>query len=235
MHCREVRIGKSIRFEVGQTPVGFAVARLTLNTLSIGVDALGGLPCRLQHMAVTRPDLGILRVFTEQAGIQFYRPVIVSGSAQNDRAQVAIARVFGIGSEGFFDFDQRVVRVISPMQDHGQVITRRGESRGKLEASQQQIFRIFILAATHGDFRQHPDRGHVGRLPHQVLFQQALGKRDLVLDHRRGSLSQHRIAGRALNMAGISEIATLGITDGQQVIRQNAPRLRMFRLILHCF
>jgi len=120
------------------------------------------------------------------------------------------------------------------MQYYGVVVTCCSKTGREFETTQQEISSFTVAAATYRDFSKHPDCRHIGRFLLKVRLEQPLCHWYVVLDHRSRSLLQGRILGRALDMPRIGLVTFLGIADGQQVIREDAPCFGMIGHQLDC-
>ena len=230
LHRGKIRCIEAEGLEIGEAPVGLTEGRIVDDALPVGVDAVVLAAFRLQHVAVAQPELGMRRILIEQLRVDPARALVLADPAQDDGAQIAVARAARIRRQQALDFRERPLGVVEPVQQHGVVVPRGRETRRELETTLEQLLRVFVAAATDCDLGQHANRGRVGGRPLEIPPQQRLGHGNIVPDHRHGCLPHVRMVRRRLDVTRVGGVAALVVTDGQEVIAERAPRSGVIRL-----
>ncbi len=138
----------------------------------------------------------------------------------------------GLAREQRLDLAERGSGVSLAHQHGCVVVPRHVEARREFQAALEQLLGVLVTAQPCSDFRQHAQRGDVGRVSLQVGAQPRVRHRQVV-GHQRGcGLQQVRIAARRLQVARPRQVRTARVATDIELVREQTPAIRGFGLQL---
>src|SRR5471032_91911 len=100
--------------EIGEAPVGLAQTRLHFDAFTVSGDTVLLASLGLERMAVTHPDLGLLRIAGENGLVDLDRLLVVANSRQDRRLQTLVAWVARFERKQGLGFAQRGCGLVLP-------------------------------------------------------------------------------------------------------------------------
>ena len=233
-HRRDLVVAEAEGLEIGETPIRLAEAGIERDAAAIGGDGLVLTPGGLQRVAVAHPHPRVVRIFAEDRFVQFDAGVVFAETAQDcslQRAAAGIARI--VGEQGF-ELGQRRLRLLFAVQHQRVVLARLAEPGRELQATFEQMQRVFAAPDPHRQFGEHADRGDIGRVLLQPVAEQRFGIGQTIVGQGFGRLQHARVARRMTDVGHVRGVGAFGIADAAQVVGQGQPGLRQGGIEREC-
>ena len=147
--------------EIGEAPVDFTERRLQGSGAAVGRYALGQASLRLQRVAVTHPDLRLLRKVFEHRLINLDRLTVIARTCQQRRLEIAVAGIARLLRQQLIDVRQRLRGSALSIQHHRIVVAGGIEGGSQFQAAFQQRLGVRIAFQAAGHFGEHAQRCHI--------------------------------------------------------------------------
>ena len=219
LHGRNVRLRESERLEIGEAPVGLTQLGRQGDRMAVGTDGLGKPTRRLEGVAITHPDLCLIRIFFQHRGVGFQRLGVIAQIRRDRSLQIAITWIARFDGQQEVNLTERQLRLRLTKQHHRVVVSRSMKTGCQLEAALEQSLCIGITPQTGTHFGEHAQGGHVRWELSEMLTQERLSGRQLVSNQGVGSGHQTRVGVSRLEEARARLIGLRGLTRDIEMVR----------------
>ena len=132
----------------------------------------------------------------------------IPDAPKRGRGQIAISAVARLFLQQRVELFERLAILTKAVKRRRQIVPRRIKLGRQFQRAFQQHDRIAIPADPSGHLGQHADRGNIGGILLQVMFEGAFGKRDIVAAQRNRRRLQVRIGRLAAQLLRMGIIGT---------------------------